>query len=465
MISGREAWHTIDQSVRQAQAEAAAIDREIAALTERRLRLHEMEGEAARELAMFRLKQPAEGGLAAALSAVERRARDLLARRAEAVRALDERIAECEAEGARLAEDREARMGEIEALRAAYLAAEEAAMARLGGTADYQEQARRAEAAARMAAHAGEKARFAAEDRENKGRPYQRDPLFMYLWQRGYGTSAYDGGALTRLFDRRVARLIGFDKARANYAMLQEIPRRLQAHAEREEAQARAEAQKLDDMEAAALRDSEAAAAAARLAGAEKALAELDAKIAGVEQRTDELSDRRAELTSGEDAETKAAISDLAARLQSAEIRELRKEARLTPLPDDDEIVERIAAAEADLEALERELAQARERQLEQRRRLRELERIRREYRRASHDVDSWDFGDANMLSVLIFQLLAGILTRDDFWGQMNRRRGRTIGGLPGGRPGGFPGRPRGRGGFRTTGRMGRGGFRTTDSF
>jgi hypothetical protein len=82
-------------------------------------------------------------------------------------------------------------------------------------------------------ARAEAKAVQAEADREEKRRPYEADPLFMYLWRRRYGTREYRASNLVRYFDRKVAHLIGFETARINYAMLMELPDRLREHADR----------------------------------------------------------------------------------------------------------------------------------------------------------------------------------------------------------------------------------------
>ena len=69
------------------------------------------------------------------------------------------------------------------------------------------------------------------EDKRVKGEPYENDKLFMYLWRRGFGTSEYSANPFTRMLDRWVARKCRYDKARPNYWMLNEIPKRLEAHA------------------------------------------------------------------------------------------------------------------------------------------------------------------------------------------------------------------------------------------
>ena len=55
----------------------------------------------------------------------------------------------------------------------------------------------------------------------------------MYLWRRKFGTSEYSSGFFVRYFDEKIAALINYREARANYAMLNQIPERLRDHANR----------------------------------------------------------------------------------------------------------------------------------------------------------------------------------------------------------------------------------------
>src|SRR5262249_53558262 len=67
--------------------------------------------------------------------------------------------------------------------------------------------------------------------RAQKQKPYEDDPLFMYLWNKKFGQSEDQSFYIVRYFDRMVATLTGYLGARANYAMLLEIPMRLREHA------------------------------------------------------------------------------------------------------------------------------------------------------------------------------------------------------------------------------------------
>ena len=124
----------------------------------------------------------------------------------------------------------------------------------------------------------------ALDDRKEKGEPYEQDPLFLYLWKRGYGTSEYRANPLTRYLDDWVAGLCGYGDARANYAMLNEIPRRLQEHSEKLRSQANIEFEKLEQLESKAAEADGIPALQQALADTRNALAELDDQLARAAQ-------------------------------------------------------------------------------------------------------------------------------------------------------------------------------------
>jgi hypothetical protein len=68
---------------------------------------------------------------------------------------------------------------------------EAATQKRLEDDPAYQEQLHKAHTADAIAKHAEAKTDHAENDRVEKSRPYEADPLFMYLWNRGYGTADY----------------------------------------------------------------------------------------------------------------------------------------------------------------------------------------------------------------------------------------------------------------------------------
>ena len=110
--------------------------------------------------------------------------------------------------------ERDRRAAALREAEAAQHQALDAARQRAVADPEWQRLRASAEEAARIAQHAEEKAAFARGDLATKGKPYLDDPLFAYLWRRGWGTAAYRAGPLTRLLDGWVARIARYEPAR-----------------------------------------------------------------------------------------------------------------------------------------------------------------------------------------------------------------------------------------------------------
>jgi len=469
MLSGRQVSGSIEAVYGQALQEAGSIDAEIASLTERYVKLREEEAAAYLSLARLRLGDLASDDVLGDLSAAERQARVLLDQRSDSFKAIDARLTELEPELARVGNERAALAQEVEEKTEALDTAENAALKNLAETDVYKAQLAKAEDAQKVARHSEQKAQFAEQDRLEKGRPYEDDPLFMYLWDRGYGTSKYKGGFIARYLDGWVARLIEFEKARANCAMLIQIPKRLMAHAERQRALADEEAKRLADMEQDAQQSSEPAECRERLSDAQAALDALETRIEEVEKKRAGILEEKAELNSGADKATAEALNVIMAALKREDLRQLKRQAMRTPLPEDDTVVDRIEDIEIRIEAVKAAVDEQKAQQAEQHKRMAELERVRRDYRKKRQGNDAWDFRDVGMLTMMLTQVLGGALSGDRLSDQMNRRR---VPRRRGGFGGGF-GMPRFPGGLSGGGRMprmprggsGGGGFRTGGGF
>src|SRR5215203_244122 len=231
MISGRQALATIEQAVVRSRDEEAHISRALQAAADEtaRLRMERMEG--FRELARLKLDPVTGKDVLGEIDRAERRALNILAERRETLARITEQrraaeLAEQEAE-----RERHQRAAALEDALKAVEELRTKAEAETRVSEDWAGQRAKVQEQAAIAAKAEEKAANAEADRDEKRRPYESDPLFMYLWRRKFGTADYRAGFLARYFDRKVARLVGYDKARANYAMLNEIPIRLREHA------------------------------------------------------------------------------------------------------------------------------------------------------------------------------------------------------------------------------------------
>jgi chromosome segregation ATPase len=483
MLTGRETLGTIEQSLADLRREEAELTKRIERATRALTDLQERQSEAYRDLARFRLDTDSAGTLNTRLDSAAREARRLLDKRSADYRVLSEQLRQHESDRGKLHKKR----AELDATRDA---AEnqmddlmEAVDTRLEGDAAFQAQREKTEAAQATAAAAASKAATSGQDRAEKGKAYEADPLFMYLWKRGFGTPDYARRGLVRSLDTWVAGLIRYHDARANYAMLTSIPERMARHADRCAEIAHEEQDKLAEFSRNAMTDAAGTDLVAAIEDLSAEIEKIDEELDRLDRQIETLSSALAEFSSGEDTDFLKAEEHLAVSLQADDLNDLWRTAMDTPSPEDEKIVQRIEDLKERIEQIGREIRQDRELQRDFGRRRAELTDVIKRFR--SRGYGSWDstFSDDRLTTVLLGELIKGAITGADYWARAERShkrrkpRGRQIAfphgsGLPksmggfGGRgPKGFGGGGFGGGGFKKGGSFGGGGFKTGDKF
>jgi hypothetical protein len=481
MISGRQALATIEQVIARARDEEGRLQRALQAAVDDAARLRKERMEAFRELARLKL-DPATGKDALGeIDAAERRALNLLTERKAALERLTERRRAVETAERDAEAERHARAAELEdALEALHaLRTRVEADTRVSG--EWAAARVKVEEASAIAARAEEKAAQAEADREEKRKPYEADPLFMYLWRRKFGGAEYRASPLVRYFDRKVAKLIGYDKARANYALLNEIPVRLREHATRVREEVEAEGRRLQVLERAALVQAGIEPLEAKLGEAKGALDEAERNLAGAKADLAEFDRVYDGSVLHGDAAYREAVEFLANAQAQQDLTRLYREAVRTPSPLDEGLVRRIESIETALGEAEKKIGSIERQARDYAQRRAVVERERDEFRRRGYDHPAGTFGNENVLSSVLGGILGGLLQgavlRDVLQGGYHRRPGpwdSDFGGssFPFPRDGGWSGPGEGGwsgpggDGFGTGGSIGGGdGFRTGGSF
>lgn len=467
VLNGPQLLQQFDERLARAEREVAAAQAEVDLVTRRIEEVRLAETEAVRELARLRLAMVGEGSEEAVerLNDAGARVQALLDERARALAGVEAEIEDRRRaiQDATAVRDREA--ARLEEAEAAVEAALAAARERLAGDPEWRRLRDAAEEAARIAQHAVQKADFARRDREAKGKPYMADPLFAYLWRRGYGTATYRAGPLVRALDGFVARVARYEPARRSYALLAELPERLAAHAARMREAAEERAAALAAHERRVVGEPEREGELTALRAAEEA---AENAVEAAHEALQEAEGHRALIAAGEDAATREALATLEAALSQQSLRNLREEAARTPTPRDDALVATMERSAAAREVLQQRLAQRKAEAKAARDRVQQLLSLRQEMRQRGYGHGHWNFGDGALIGMLIGQVLGGGLSRGGFWGRMEQHRmpghGPGAGGWGGG-PWGGTGGGFGGGGFSTGGGIGGGGFNTGGSF
>ncbi|ACL61245.1 hypothetical protein [Methylobacterium nodulans] len=407
MISGRQALAQIEHTIEKARQQEAQLERAYTTATKEVGRLRIQRTEAFRELARLKLDAITKDKVVSQLDAAERQAVSLLKSRQDALQQLterrrqaEERVRQAETERQAATDALEKALGEVETTR-------KKVEAKISIDPEWISVRARVDEITGQARQAEKKAVQAEADRDEKRRPYEADPLFMYLWSRKFSTAAYRVNPFTRYMDRLVARVVGYDKARANYALLNEIPERLREHSRRiisdlREARARLTAIERKALIEASIETTETKAAKARdtLSDAEHRLAEARESLAVLDRSYD------ASVLEG-DTPYREAIELLAAADERENLDQLYREALATPTPRDEEIVARIQATDVMINQALRQAVDAHRQLKETAQRRAMIEHEWQQLRHQGYDTPYGTFGNEAALG----NVLGGVLT------------------------------------------------------
>lgn len=416
MISGRNTLGFIDDSLNSERSSVDAAEQRIAEVSKQLLEQQQAHIQDYRELARLRVDMMAMGNMAASIDVVAKQVAAALEARKLVKAELDVRITKLQDERAALEVERESQHEVLEKAAEALDVAEAATQARLDVDSGYLAQEQRVQEAQRIAMHAGDKATHSEQEQDEKGQSYRDDTLFMYLWERHYGTPQYRAWPVTRWLDSRVAHLVGFADARANYARLQEIPLRLREHADQKKQAAEAAFKVLRELDEAARRKDGIIELEAARDMEQGALEAIDTRIEEAGERYKQLLERKDDFAAGEDDGYRKAVDYVTSELRRDDVRELRRDAMATPFPDDDLVVNRLFEREQDVQELETSLNVSKGALRKQHKKLQELESLRSDFRGRRYDQAGYSFSDGALIAAMLSNFINGRLDRDSLW-------------------------------------------------
>jgi len=240
-----------------------------------------------------------------------------------------------------------------------------------------------------IADRAEQKLAVAIDEREEKSQAYLSDPLFSYLWKRGFGTTAYKGGGVFKMLDGWVARLCKYDGARPNYARLNDITDWLDAHSKETRQGADTAKQVLETAERDAIETAGIVADEARTDEIRANIAATDEDIVSAETRHAALTEQHAKTLIGEGGPAKQARKVLERGLKSMSIPDLRQLAAETVTLDDDEIVDDLVELRTEEMSLELETERVSAAPTRIGEELGAFESLRRRFKESRFDSDS----------------------------------------------------------------------------
>lgn len=434
-LSGPDALRSLDEALRDIRREEDEIAKRLARSAELVTKFKETESELFRQLAQVRLDPATQKELSSQLTQAELKARQMLAQHDSDLSAAENQLRALDGKLAALGTERAEQVAAAGKAQMELRALADKVSGTISTSPDYMSKKQAADALASVAGESLSKTQQAETDRDQKGRPYRDDPLFMYLWERGYGTKNYRENNLISYLDSLIARMVGFPEARVNFAMLNEIPMRLREHAERQQQIAQTAADALRAAETAALDAAGGKPVRLAMEKAEARVAEIDAETVKLEDQRDTLARQQRQLAQGSSPEFASAINGLAEVLGREDIKTLLAEARATQTGQDDTIVQQIddqrqRAAEEDADSRDQK---ARLKTLAARRR--ELEDIQYEFKKQGFDNPRSSFGEDKLVGTLLNDFLRGGITAADYWLRWRQSQNWSGGGVSQGGP------------------------------
>lgn len=419
MTRGNRAYADINGRIESLRGQVAAQARRMGVLSARIEQLHAQEVRHAAELARVRLDAVQASEAGEVLGRAERVAAGEMERWQAALDAVEAELGESQARQQALEQQRQGLAQALDRRRDERARLATAVQARHGDDPEWRSLSERVQALASQAALALDKAALAQADRVDKGRPYEDDPLFAYLWRRGYGGPAYRAGGLIRLLDGWVARRVGWPVAARDYRLLTALPLHLAEHARRLEAERGAALDALARRQAQLLAEAGDAALAAGQAEDEARLAALLPTLTAEEARHAGLLARRAELAQGSDEFTRRALDALQGAVAGVPAERLTQAAGATERVDDDHHAAAIAELRGQRTGLERELAAARTEHAGALAGLDRVEALRKRFRQSGYDHRDSELDDDLDWSGLLDGVLRGALELARAWEQV----------------------------------------------
>jgi regulator of replication initiation timing len=417
MWTGRETLGSIENAISKLYREENQLDASLKSAVADTERLRKERAETLRELARVKLNEMAAGRLVTNLDAGERRAVQLLDDYRLRLASIVERRERLLKELADAQADRDAKAKVVEDALAAVEAIRADVEQKVQALAAWREARAASDGAKGVASEAEKKASSSEAELGAKKKPYDEDALFIYLWQRGFGTSRYQSNNLVRYMDRMVASFIGFADVRPNYAALIEIPLRLREHAVAKRGAATERLAFLSRIERRAMVE-------AGIEPKEQALVEARHKLAAADATLDEKhgllrkldTDHNALVSGPANPTYEEALSVIAGADAKDEMAALYMEARRTPTGADDSIVRQLESLEGQIGKADAELTELRKTAKDLAKRRLEIERVRDRFRGAGYDHPHGTFGNDRDIADALGRSMAGTIAGQILW-------------------------------------------------
>jgi hypothetical protein len=423
MWAGTSALQSIDNTLTTIRGDVVRLDSQLNQLTGDMASNQRHRAQLFADIAAVRLAEIDSGDLNASMTSADIQVEQLLEQRDIALQRTNEEVESINTELQQAEQERLSLLESVNQKSQEIVDVEGLVQSQLKNDSAYLEQFERAKQAELVAGEAQRKQAAAQASLSAKAAPYRADDLFMYLWDRGYGTTEYDGGLFSRFMDGWVAKLIQYEPARVNFWNLTEIPKRLAEHAEHVATLAENEYTNLQLLETQATTAAGVTELERELELRRDKLDAHDDTIENIEENLNEKLDERSLYTTGGDDFMQQSLACLTRALEHQSLRSIHEYVSDTVSHTDDMLVLDLQRVEDKLDNAEDDLDDVRNLHNAHAKKLKELEKVRRDFKNSRFDDVRSGFGNQTLITSVLRQFSQGAVTGNDVWKVIKRNQ------------------------------------------
>lgn len=422
-LSGRSVAQALNQAAEQLRSQQTECQTSIRGLDESTNEWVKRRGKTLLELAEHYLPDVSRESILVSFRDVRDELLEVLKRKQRRERELHDALIKDEADATRIKnslEDVTERLNEMVAQRQEL---EDVVAGRLKEHAEFQSISKQAIAAEHELERNEERIAEIKQEASEKLPAYEKNRLFRYLRDRGFGTPQYKKKGMTRTLDRWVAKMVKYGRSKRSYDFLRVTPELMAAEVTRRREQFNVLMEQLEGIEAGI---SEEVGLTRVMHEGQQLGDERDQLVDELAKLEDQFNQHHHELRGLEGTQNefyREGVSEMKKFLSEMEHSWLEHQSRRTPDRQDDELVAEIGWLNEKMDEAQR---RSRELMREQRNwdnRASGLQDVMHRFRRADYDSRRSMFSDDFDVERYVGGYLRGDVDREELWSAMRRNQ------------------------------------------
>jgi len=422
-ISGRGVGQALKQAGEQLRRHQSECQTSLQKLDESSKELVERRGQMLLELAEHYLPEVDRSSVLATFRGIRNELLDVLVRKQRRERQLHENLKQDETEALRLQAELEQTTDSLNEKVVERERLEEIVAGKLKAHKKFQQLSKQALLAEQELQRNEERIAEIQQEASEKLPAYDKNRMFRYLYDRGFGTPEYKKKGLTRTLDRWVAKFVKYSRSRRGYDFLRVTPELMAAEVVRRREQfnvlmeqIEAIEDKISDKVGLTKVLQEGQKLSARRDGLMEELAQLEQRFTGHHQELQSLEGSQNEFY-------EQGVGQMKAFLAEMEHSWLEHQSRSTPERQDDELVAEIGWLNEQLDKARRESSKLTQEQRNWKQRYSGLQDVLQRFRRADYDSRRSTFSDDLDVDRLVGDYLRGETGREEMWSLIRRHQ------------------------------------------